>query len=219
MRDARQLNIAAVNQLGSAIGGLAQAMGEETKAGQVLMKVQQGLALTATALALADSFRGLGKDLAKGFPTNIIAVATTLGLIATAVTQFKALLGKSPKDLGKASPQAGAGSTPTGSKFANGGLLDGPSHSQGGIKTSFGELEGGEFVVNKRSTRSFMPLLNAINNTGNKRYADGGITPSMADLQAMISNNQATTIKTYVVASDVYSQAEADKKIANLARL
>jgi hypothetical protein len=220
MRESRQQNIAAVGGLGDAVGSLAQAMGEESAAGQVLIKIQQALALSATAMALADAFAGLGKDLKKGFPTNIIAIASTLALMATAVTQFKSLLGKSPKDLGKVSATAAApAAAPTGSKFANGGLLDGPSHSQGGIKTSFGELEGGEFVVNKRSTRSFMPLLNAINNTGNKRYADGGITPSMADLQAMMSNNQSTTIKTYVVASDVYSQAEADKKIANLARL
>ncbi len=222
LRDASQQRVDAVNQLAASTGQLAQAMGEETAAGRVLIKVQQGLALVGTTLALVDAFKGIGKDLAKGFPTNLIAVASTLALIATAFMQAKALFGKNPKDLGKNIDTGGGAAAPasTGSKFAKGGLLTGPSHSQGGIKTGYGELEGGEFVVNKRSTRSFMPLLNAINSVGNRKYADGGITPSISDLQAMMADQQQTPIiKTYVVASDFYSQAEADKKIANLAKL
>ena len=222
LRDSRQQNIDAVNQLATATGQLATAFGQESEAGKVLIKVQQALALTGTTMALVDAFRGLGKDLAKGFPTNIIAIASTLTLIATAFSQAKALFGKNPKDLGKGdiTTSGGSSTVSAGSKFAKGGLLDGPSHTQGGIRTRFGELEGGEFVINKRSTRSFMPLLNAINSAGNKRYAQGGITPSISDLQAMMADQQASAvIKTYVVASDFYNQAEADKKIANLAKL
>lgn len=39
-------------------------------------------------------------------------------------------------------------------KFASGGILSGPSHSQGGIKTPFGELEGGEIVLNKNVSQN-----------------------------------------------------------------
>ena len=64
-------------------------------------------------------------------------------------------------------------------KFAKGGILLGPSHSQGGIQTNFGELEGGEAVINKRSTRQFLPLLSEINFAGGgKRFAEGGILTS-----------------------------------------
>jgi len=64
-------------------------------------------------------------------------------------------------------------------KFAKGGILNGPSHAQGGIKTSFGELEGGEAVINKRSTSQFLPLLSEINAAGGgKRFAQGGILTS-----------------------------------------
>jgi hypothetical protein len=54
-------------------------------------------------------------------------------------------------------------------KFQYGGIpkgtvLDGPSHADGGIPISYGEFEGGEAVINKKSTRIFRPLLSAINN-------------------------------------------------------
>jgi hypothetical protein len=50
--------------------------------------------------------------------------------------------------------------------FAKGGILQGASHANGGIKTPFGELEGNEAVINKNSTREFTPLLSAINVAG-----------------------------------------------------
>ena len=58
------------------------------------------------------------------------------------------------------------------SNMANGGMLHGPSHAQGGmpILGSNIEVEGGEFVVNKRSAKKYQNTLNAINSMG-----DGGI--------------------------------------------
>lgn len=70
-------------------------------------------------------------------------------------------------------------------KLADGGLLSGPSHSMGGIPVGNTgiEVEGGEYVVNKRSSRKYLPLLQAINEEGARRktaanqigkFADGG---------------------------------------------
>ena len=71
------------------------------------------------------------------------------------------------------------------SKLADGGLLSGPSHSRGGIPIgSTGvEVEGGEYVINKRSTSKYLPLLQQINEEGARKktvanqigkYANGG---------------------------------------------
>ena len=61
-------------------------------------------------------------------------------------------------------------------KFAKGGVLSGPSHAQGGIKTNLGELEGGEAVINKKSTAMFGGALSAINEAGGgKKFATGGV--------------------------------------------
>jgi translation initiation factor 2B subunit (eIF-2B alpha/beta/delta family) len=58
--------------------------------------------------------------------------------------------------------------------MANGGLLKGMSHSQGGmpILGSNIEVEGGEYVVNKKSTEKYRSLLEYIND-------DKGIKPKM----------------------------------------
>jgi len=69
-------------------------------------------------------------------------------------------------------------------KFAKGGLVDGPSHAQGGVKFAVGgrvaELEGGEAVINKKSTKMFGPVLSRINQAGGGvKFANGGLTPSL----------------------------------------
>ena len=53
-------------------------------------------------------------------------------------------------------------------KMEQGGLLNGKRHSQGGMKiqgTNI-EVEGGEYVVNRKSTAKYLPLLESINNEG-----------------------------------------------------
>jgi hypothetical protein len=54
-------------------------------------------------------------------------------------------------------------------------ILKGKSHAQGGIPI---EAEGGEAIINKRSTAMYMPLLSAINQAGGgvafSKFQDGG---------------------------------------------
>nr|GFC70321.1 hypothetical protein [Tanacetum cinerariifolium] len=65
-------------------------------------------------------------------------------------------------------------------KFAEGGIAYGPSHAQGGIQLHQRgrhvgiEIEGGEAIINKRSTALFGPVLSAINQLGGGRpfYTD-----------------------------------------------
>jgi hypothetical protein len=92
-----------------------------------------------------------------------------------------------------------------GSKFQNGGLIRGASHEQGGIRSAVGELEGGEFIMNRNSTSAFLPLLEAMNSMGNGNQMRYG--------------GQSPVIKTYVVASEMSSQQEANKRISDLARI
>ena len=55
-------------------------------------------------------------------------------------------------------------------KYADGGLLQGKSHAQGGIPVGNTgiEVEGNEYVINKKSTKANLPLINYINN--NRRH-------------------------------------------------
>ena len=92
-----------------------------------------------------------------------------------------------------------------GSKFQNGGLIMGRSHEQGGMRSMVGEFEGGEFIMNRNSTSAFLPILEAMNNMGNGNGMRSAGTPPV--------------IKTYVVASEMSSQQEANKRISDLARI
>jgi hypothetical protein len=70
-----------------------------------------------------------------------------------------------------------------GMKLAGGGILQGNSHANGGIQTAFGELEGGEAIINKKSTKLFRPILSALNTSGGgKSFADGGMTHDVAPI-------------------------------------
>jgi hypothetical protein len=83
-------------------------------------------------------------------------------------------------------------------KFEKGGVLKGRSHAQGGIPTPFGEFEAGEAVINKRSTKMFMPLLSAINEAGGgKKFANGGILEPMSN-NALNSMQLANMIRNAV---------------------
>ena len=75
-------------------------------------------------------------------------------------------------------------------EFANGGMVNGKSHAQGGEKFAVGgrvvELEGGEAVINKRSTSMFRNQLSAMNSAGGGvKFADGGLLnmPSFSQQQ------------------------------------
>lgn len=75
-------------------------------------------------------------------------------------------------------------------KFAEGGMVNGPSHSEGGVPFSVQgqsgyEMEGGEYVVNKRATAMHRDLLERINKSGMTRpqsgkykFAEGGLVSS-----------------------------------------
>ena len=57
-------------------------------------------------------------------------------------------------------------------KYANGGVIQGKPHSQGGVKVLGGraEVEGGEFITNKQSTSANLDILEFINSK--KRRVD-----------------------------------------------
>jgi hypothetical protein len=97
-------------------------------------------------------------------------------------------------------------------EYARGGMVNGKSHAQGGEKFSVGgrvvELEGGEAVINKRSTAMFRDQLSSMNSAGGGvKFADGGLLnmPSFSESQfnALSSTSQGGTQKVVVVEADI----------------
>jgi TP901 family phage tail tape measure protein len=106
--------------------------------------------------------------------------------------------------------------------FANGGMVHGRSHAQGGEKFAVGgrvvELEGGEAVINKRSTAMFRSQLSAMNVAGGGvKFADGGMlnTPSFQQQQfnALNQNQMLGSLdqsrKVVVVEADITETQQA----------
>lgn len=85
------------------------------------------------------------------FATKPWEVGVVMGAMATALTGIQIALMK----------KAMAASE----KYADGGVIQGRSHSQGGVKVLGGraEVEGGEYITNKRTTALNEPVLDYIN--------------------------------------------------------
>ena len=119
-------------------------------------------------------------------------------------------------------------------KFAKGGVLRGKSHARGGIPTIDGqyEFEGGEAVINKRSTARYGALLSQINQAGGgvafekggiTKFQDGGISAPVMSLSDIGDNganditqevtSQVSPIKVVNVVTDTM---EAQNSILNV---
>ena len=79
-------------------------------------------------------------------------------------------------------------------KFAEGGVVNGPSHDQGGVPFTVQgqggyEMEGGEYIVNKRATSMYRGLLEQINGSVKPvnyskpvKFANGGIVNNINNI-------------------------------------
>jgi hypothetical protein len=183
---------------------LGELAGEDKKKQITAIKLEKAAAIGSIAI---NSQKNAAKA---GYltPLGIAEIAAGILGIATVVTQGANAI-KAINSVEE--PPAAEAPRPGPSMLEKGGLLRGPSHAQGGILTPFGEVEGGEFVVNKFATQSFLPMLEAINQNGQ----------SGMDREAPVtsSSQMMPIVKTYVLASDVSSQQEAQKRISDLARL
>lgn len=115
-------------------------------------------------------------------------------------------------------------------KFEEGGMVEGPSHAQGGVPftvqgRSGYEMEGGEFIINKKAASMHRDLLERINNSyrvqpisGKYKFAQGGVVTAQANesvdyLKAIAEATTSTAISTskpvraYVSDKDLRSNA------------
>lgn len=85
--------------------------------------------------------------------------------------------------------------TAASAKFAKGGLLEGPSHKEGGIPIMVNggrlvEAEGGEYIINKKSTSTNFNLLKKINENPDVKFQNGGMVPSSTRLSTAITSGR-----------------------------
>jgi hypothetical protein len=132
---------------------------EDQKLADEKLKIQRQQAIREKAIKMFEIGVNTAAAIMKAAPNIPLEIATAaLGAIQLATVVATPL------------PTAGRGMFV---KASNGTLLNGPSHAQGGIPI---EAEGGEAIINKRSTAMFGPLLSAINEAGGGvKFASGGV--------------------------------------------
>ena len=213
------------------IDGLAQQRGEYLKETEALQKQQQEkekIAKREEALQKQqDALEKKRKILQKQQSIVNSVINTALG-VTQALSAYPP-----PASYILAAAVGALGATQTAliasQKYANGGELDGPSHQYGGIKVptkhGLSEIEGGEFITNKKTTRNNTELLYFVNSIKRKvtlddmeeffggkkkiriptqnasKYAQGGTLPDVSDfnLKQQMAPVFQEAEKTYIV--------------------
>jgi TP901 family phage tail tape measure protein len=222
---------------------LAEAFGITTTAGVIAAdgaKSASNIALAGSGFlaAIANSIKSLP------FPFNLFAIGAIIAAIfgaKRAITSgFK---GADPSGSGSPSVSGSGGGSGGGqmalmtfggrhqtigqtSQYRKGGMVYGPSHAQGGVKYAVGgrviELEGGEAIINKKSTSMFRGQLSTMNQAGGGvKFADGGVAnmPSFANTQFQVEgqkgmmNVMGGRSKVIVVESDITNTQDKVKAI------
>jgi TP901 family phage tail tape measure protein len=209
--DEEELN--EVRKIGVQISAAVQAAKSLELLQDKLIELQKYKTAIATGVETKATIAKTGADAAGSVaksanmipPANLFFIASTIAALVGAFASIRAL--------GKTMGFAKGGMI---EEFANGGMVHGKSHAFGGEKFAVGgrvvELEGGEAVINKRSTAMFKSQLSAMNSAGGGvKFADGGLLnmPSFTQQQfnAVGQNQMMGAVsqgsKVVVVESDI----------------
>ena len=207
--------------------------GQAVSAASIITNLKES---ASEGIKAASTFAaGVAKAFAKNPIAGIAALAVVIGIISKLRGMFQnpdlatGSTDSAGSDSSGGSSGGGLGSGSTlysfagaGSTFANGGMVYGNSHTNGGEKFAVGgrvvELEGGEAVINKRSTAMFRSQLSAMNAAGGGvKFADGGIanSPSFAQTQfdVMGQSMMSSGGRVIVVEADITSTQNSVKTI------
>lgn len=195
--------IEVAGQAGQLLQNIAGNSKEAAIGGIVLEKAASIASIIASTFATNAKFTGHPASILTfgGAAATPVALNTASGAIG--IASIIAQASKSISEINGTKSQADA-TKPTPSKFATGGLVTGIGTSTS--DSIIANLSNGESVINAKSTAMFGNLLSSINEAG------GGVS--------FANKNQTNPIfKTYVVASEMTSQIEANLKLKQIARL
>jgi hypothetical protein len=211
----KKSNIEAIGSIAQTAANIGSFIADRLKGDNVKDKERQK---TAVRVGAASSIAGvIGQTAAAnaGFLANPASLST-LGLaaaapiaasIASSTIAIANILNQKNKaiaEIDNATDNSNSSGGKAPSKFATGGLVTGMGTSTS--DSIMARLSNGESVINAKSTAMFGNLLSNINQAG------GGV--------AFGNQNNANPIfKTYVVASEMTSQIEANLKLKQIARL
>ena len=171
-------------------------------------KLEKQQAKISLRLTLAQTIANVAQAVAQSLANPILAAviaAAGVGQIAIITQQIAAV--DSYKRGGRL-------------RMAEGGLVVGPSHEQGGVKYQGGgvELEGNEVVINRLSSLRYADILSSINVAGGGKpivmsnFDDSRIVEAIAKQRQM-------PLRAYVVESDITNAQTINKRLELLSQI
>ena len=172
---------------------------------KVSVDLKEGMTSVKKILESTEAKKGSGELIAAGvtkFETITGTLNTSLSSIAEKIANNGMTFKGAVDEMGRIVTKLLSGKAKGGMvEYGDGGLFNGPSHKQGGIPvTTKGsgnmfEVEGGEAIINKKSTAMFKPLLSSINELGGGvKFAKGGISSPMASRSTQMASNGTSNI-------------------------
>ena len=149
---------------------LEQGLINEEQAEQQRKKIEEDAIKNTEKIEKETLKKKQKQDIAQAISNGALAVTKTLaslGFPAGAIAS-----------IGVAAQTALQVATIKSQKFAKGGVIKGNSHDDGGVPIQGGraEVEGGEVIINKRSSAMFRNELSMINQAGGGvKFANGGV--------------------------------------------
>ena len=191
-----------------AFNNLATIAGKQTEAGK-------GFAVAGATISTYEAATKAYDALA-GIPV----VGPFLGGIAAAAAVY-AGLENVKQIMSVQTPNAsGAPASPTAGKqgYADGGIIYGNSHAQGGVNIN---AQGGEAVMTRGAVSMFGPMLSMMNKAGGGTSFNKGIAGIRYDNPKSPSNpmSEQQIIKTYVVAQDMNAMNHKQARLKDLSTL
>ena len=157
---------------------------------------------------------------AYGAMAGIPVVGPVLGAIAAAAAIVAGLANVSKiKSTEYESSGGGGGAAQAnyGKNYGDGGMIDGPPHSQGGVPIT---AEGGEAVMTRGAVTMFKPILSMMNQIGGgTSFMPNAATTSFDAPRVTTPTEKTTIIKSYVVSSELTSEQQRQARLKDLSTL
>jgi len=136
-----------------------------------------------------------------------ISTAATIAAAASAISQINGTAFQ-PSYTGRG----------LGKNYGDGGLIDGPSHAQGGVPLT---AEGGEAIMSRGAVTMFAPLLSLMNQAGGGTSFNKGANGSARydNPKSIGGPNEQPIIKTYVVEGDLTTAQHKAARLKSLSTL
>ena len=224
--DAKKATAAATIDIANNLVGLLNALGNFSTDWQITAAIAEaGLGIAKIIIATQVAIAEFSASVAELGPVGVAMAAAyaikqkisaALGIAAITVGAVGRI--NQIKGAGGGASSGGGDTINRGKNYGSGGMIDGPSHANGGVPIT---AEGGEAVLTRGAVTMFRPLLSMMNQAGGgTSFSKGAVGQANYD-NPKVQNGpmEPQIIKTYIVENELTSIQERQARLKNLSTL